>query len=305
MLEQVRRRGGRVEPALNGGCVLRPEVPQRDPAGHQRSPACSRSAALRSGESGAAAGVRVDRHVPGASQQGARCAGEDLQVEAQRAMLDVPDVQLDPLLPRDPGAAVDLGPPGDAGAQVQAAQLARRVELDLGGQRRPRADDPHVAAKHVEEVRQLVEREPAQQPADPCHPRVLGGHRRADADRIGALAHGPQLEHLEDHAVAANAPLPVDHRPARAELDRDRRGQQDRETEDQRDHRDRKVGPARQSLPGAGRGRRHVQALLSGVRHGAVGAAHRVPSTFSQPIGTEPARRRSQSPTAIEAVTVT
>ena len=60
-----------------------------------------------------------------------------------------------------------------------------------------------------------------------------------------------------------------------------------------------------QSLPGAGRGRRHIQPLLRGVRHGAVGAAHRVPSTFSQPIGTDPARRRSQSPTAIEAVTVT
>src|SRR4029079_467923 len=40
-------------------------------------------------------------------------AGEDSEVEARRAVLDVPVVELDPLTPGDPGPAVDLRPSGD------------------------------------------------------------------------------------------------------------------------------------------------------------------------------------------------
>src|SRR5688572_2474696 len=46
----------------------------------------------------------------GAAEQGERRAGEDLQVEPRRAVLDVPDVELDALVPRQRGAAVDLRP---------------------------------------------------------------------------------------------------------------------------------------------------------------------------------------------------
>ena len=41
--------------------------------------------------------------------------GEDAQVEAEAAAIDVLDVELDPLLPGDPGAALDLGPAGQPG----------------------------------------------------------------------------------------------------------------------------------------------------------------------------------------------
>src|SRR5215510_1771611 len=108
-------------------------------------------------------------------------------------MLDVPDVQLDALLPGNPGSAVNLGPPGHARAKVQAAALARRVELDLCGQSRPGSDDPHLAAQDVEEVGQLVEREATEQAADPSDARVFGRHGRPHADGVGALAHGPEL----------------------------------------------------------------------------------------------------------------
>jgi hypothetical protein len=220
-------------------------------------------------------------------------------------MLDVPDVQLDSLLPRNPGSAVDLGPAGYAGAQIQAAELARRVELDLCRQGRARPDDAHIASQHVEEVRQLVEREAAQEPPDAGDAWVLGRHRGADADRVGAPPHGAQLEHLEDHAVPSDPTLAVEHRPAGGELDGDGGREEDRRDEDEGDDGDGEIGPAGEPLLRASRGRRHVQSLLVGVRHGPIAAAHRVPSTFSQPIGTDPARSRSQSPTAIEAVTVT
>ena len=81
------------------------------------------------------------------------------------AAVDVLDVELDPLLPGDPGAALDLGPAGDPRAHLVAAVLARRVVLDLGGDRRARADDRHLAAQDVDQVGDLVERGAAQEAA--------------------------------------------------------------------------------------------------------------------------------------------
>ena len=46
------------------------------------------------------------------------------------------------------------------GLIAQAPALALGVLLDLHGQRRARADQRHLAAQHVEQVRQLVERGP-------------------------------------------------------------------------------------------------------------------------------------------------
>src|SRR4051812_3767580 len=48
---------------------------------------------------------------------------EDLQVERERALLDVPRVEAQALIPGLGVAAVDLRPAGDAGAHVVAARL--------------------------------------------------------------------------------------------------------------------------------------------------------------------------------------
>src|SRR5215475_13072952 len=72
-----------------------------------------------------------------------KCQGrarEDLQVDLRRAVLHVPDVQFDPVLPRQGGSAVDLGPAGDPGLDLEPPPLPRRVALDLVAERRPRAD---------------------------------------------------------------------------------------------------------------------------------------------------------------------
>src|SRR6059036_2172607 len=86
-----------------------------------------------------------------------RGASKDPQVEPERLVLDVPDVELDPLRPRQRGAAVDLGPAGDARFNLQPTALPGGVLLDLNGDRRTRADDRHLAAEHIPQVRQLVE----------------------------------------------------------------------------------------------------------------------------------------------------
>src|SRR5512132_3428083 len=123
-------------------------------------------------------------------------------------MLDVPDVEFDPLLPRDPRAPMDLGPARDPRPEIQSPELTRGVELDLGRERRARTDDTHLAAQHVDQVRQLVERIAAQEAADPRDPRILRRDGGADADRVGPLAHSSELEQVEDDAVVADAPLP-------------------------------------------------------------------------------------------------
>ena len=86
-------------------------------------------------------------------------------VEGGAAVVDVLDVELDPLLPGDAGAALDLGPAGDPGQDLVAAALARGVVVDLGGDGRARADDRHLAAQDVDQVRDLVERGAAEEAA--------------------------------------------------------------------------------------------------------------------------------------------
>src|SRR5262249_1392839 len=108
----------------------------------------------------------------GAAEERERGSNEDPQVEARRAVLDVPDVELDPIRPRELGAAVHLRPAGDAGLDVEPVPLMLVVLLDLVAECRPRADHAHLAADDVPELRQLVEREPAQPASGACDPGV-------------------------------------------------------------------------------------------------------------------------------------
>src|SRR4051812_49247761 len=92
-----------------------------------------------------------------AAEERERRLGEDLQVDQRRAVLDVPDVELDAVRPRQGGTAVHLRPAGDSREYVEPTPLALVVALDLVPQRRSRSDDAHVAAQDVPELRQLVE----------------------------------------------------------------------------------------------------------------------------------------------------
>src|SRR5204863_1809144 len=99
-------------------------------------------------------------------------AGDDLEVERDAAVLDVPQVELDPLRPRQRRAAVDLRPAGDSGLDLKPAALALAVLLDLHLESRTWADDRHLAAQHVPEIGHLVERVAPQERSDPGDPVV-------------------------------------------------------------------------------------------------------------------------------------
>src|SRR5215204_5572463 len=124
---------------------------------------------------------------PGQERQ--RRARQDLQLEPRRTVVDVPDVELDPLVPRQRGAAVHLRPARQPRLHLEPAPLRRRVLLDLVAERRPRPDDRHVSAEDVPELRELVQRQPAQHAADARDPRVADVDRVTRALPLGADAH--------------------------------------------------------------------------------------------------------------------
>src|SRR4051812_25079224 len=82
----------------------------------------------RCGSSGTPA---ARRPLVGAAEQCERRPDEDAQVEQRRPVLDVPDVELDPLRPRQRRTAVDLRPPRDPRLHLEAPSLPLAVLLHL------------------------------------------------------------------------------------------------------------------------------------------------------------------------------
>src|SRR5690348_16692782 len=144
-----------------------------------------------------AAGLALVR----AAEERERGAQQDQQVGLPVAVADVPEVELDPVGPRQRRTAVDLRPPGDAGLDVEPVELPLVVALHLVAERRPRADHRHVAPHDIPQLRQLVERQAAQGAAGPRDPLVAPIHGEAGAEPLGADDHRAELQQLEVGAV--------------------------------------------------------------------------------------------------------
>ncbi len=108
-------------------------------------------------------------------------------------------------------------------------------------------DDAHVAAEHVDDLRELVQLARPQEPPDRCDPVVS---RPGDPRATALGPHRAELQHHDRSPVPPDALRPVDHRPGTRELHRNR----DRRCQRQRD---RQRGDAEtdveQPLPGVAR----------------------------------------------------
>ena len=71
-------------------------------------------------------------------------------------MLRIPDVERKPLIPRKTIPTVNLSPPCDTGPDRMSEAFALTVIGQIFGQERPRADQAHIPAQHVEKLRQLI-----------------------------------------------------------------------------------------------------------------------------------------------------
>ena len=95
--------------------------------------------------------------------------GADAQVQVHRAVGDVLEVVRELLGPRGLARHAQLREAGDARLDHQPLPVLRDLLAQLLEERRPdrpRADDAHVAAHHVPQLRQLVEVREAQHAAE-------------------------------------------------------------------------------------------------------------------------------------------
>jgi hypothetical protein len=141
-------------------------------------------------------------------------------------MLDVPDVELDPVVPGQRRTPLDLRPAREPGSHLEPFALTFRVPFDLVAERRPRADDGHLTADDVPQLGQLVDRRPTEDSPDARDPGVTAIDGEPGALPLCADDHRAELEDVEVAAVLPDAALPVDDRAAVLDLDREcRRGE--------------------------------------------------------------------------------
>ena len=142
-------------------------------------------------------------------------------------------------------------------------------------------DQGHVAAQHVQQLRQLVDAEAAQDAADPGDARVVlelvdaiagaGIGARGELARVelpvGLVVapgvHGAQLQHRERAPVAADPGLTEQRRPGAGEAHQRRRDEQGRRENDHRGKAQREVEYALARVAGA----------RGAIRHGDLGKA--------------------------------
>ncbi len=156
---------------------------------------------------------------------------EDDEVEEERAVLDVVEVQALVGVEGRVVAGLDLPQAGDAGPHLVPVVEVGGELVDLVAQRRAGPDEAHVALQDVDQLGQLVEARAAQDVADPRDPGITGDlEQRAGALVVGLHGgqaglgvddHGAELEHPELGLVAADPLLAEQHRAAVLPLDRD------------------------------------------------------------------------------------
>ena len=149
------------------------------------------------------------------------------------------------------GSARDLPKSGDARLHrgVEPERLAVLDDLLVDDRSRP--DDAHFAAEHVPHLRQLVEAELAEHPADAGDARVVAellvalplqpGRGKAvqvpAEQQVGTAVHRAELPGGEPPPVASDPPVAVQRRAGARTLNQRRDAQQKRQADGERDDR--------------------------------------------------------------------
>lgn len=89
-----------------------------------------------------------------------------------------------------------------------AACLFGRVKREILHQERPRTDEAHVAAQHVEQARQLIQAGRPQHAPERRQSHIIRQRVSSPIDRI---EHRPELDHLEGLTMQSRAHLPEEH----------------------------------------------------------------------------------------------
>ena len=105
-------------------------------------------------------------------------------------MVHVPDVQGELLLPREGIATAGQHRSGHARRHLVAAPLLRRVEVAVLHQQRPGTHQAHLTLEHVDQFRQFIQGEAAQEAAQPGEALLVG---EQVALLVPVVGHGTEL----------------------------------------------------------------------------------------------------------------
>src|SRR4051812_13775293 len=185
-------------------------------------------APLQEGRAGFA-GAAVSQSVRAAPREhrGERL-DENRDVEPDRPVLEVVEVEADEVVEAERDPARDLPEPGHP-RQHEVALAVPVLELDVVADRqRPRPDEAHLGAQDVQHLRDLVERVLAQEGADAGRTRVvLDLEERARGlvrvlerglARRGVDVHRAELEHPELALAEPDAAVAIEDRAGRVEF---------------------------------------------------------------------------------------
>ena len=142
----------------------------------------------------------------------------------------------------------------------------RRISANSPGYSAPWADERHLAAQHVDELRQLVELRPREHAADAREALVVDERQ----PRPGGVApHLAELDHVELAAIATDPARAIEHRARLVDDD----GDGDRDPDRQREH-EQDAGEDDVEDPGEHGRARLVQAWIDHEQGHAVDTAH-------------------------------
>src|SRR5438132_9787504 len=114
----------------------------------------------------------------------------DLAIEPYADVVNIPDIELELVGPRNRVAAIDLRPAGQSWFDFVPPRLFRRVAVEVLHQQRTRTDQAHIAFKNVEEFGQLIKARGAQESAEARQPLAVGQQATA---RVACISHRAKL----------------------------------------------------------------------------------------------------------------
>src|SRR5262249_24930645 len=134
---------------------------------------------------------------------------QNLDVEPERTVVDVPDVERDALWPRQLNSAVHLRPARHPRRDHEAPALKRRVFFHLFQNGWPWPDQRHFTTQNVEQLRQFIDLEAAYPPADRCDHGMFFGHLAYDDCGKIVHPHAPELDQLKWPSAQPRSSLAV------------------------------------------------------------------------------------------------
>ena len=140
-------------------------------------------------------------------------------IQPEGAVVDIPDIEGEFLLPSEGVAPVDLCPTSDAGENLVAACLLGRVGVEILDEQRARTDQAHLAVVDVEELGKLIEAGGAQEAPKAGEALLIGEEVTL---HITQVTHGAEFVESEDAAVQPGACLAEEYWQTEEEPDEEK-----------------------------------------------------------------------------------